>query len=325
MKKLVRIAAILLIPGILLTLAGILIAKKDSVSSAAIYGMIENTLMHDESLVEYSTPMPTDISAVKDRSSAKEIRYELNEFNSIELYAENISVSFTDTVGDEMSFILDTGKMDTAILGGVLHIQASDSEKNGHLDIGVPETYKGGCVLKGLGSVFTLADYESAMDISVDLSDSSLSAERITADNIDISSGGSKIKIGILEAKDNVKILADSSDYKLTQLASQHSSLIADNCTLLLEKTSGAFSASSQMSSLDISFPRITGNISLDVVKGSANVKLPKDDIINLVNEETYALLTNKTRSAQNEPDDPSAHYTLETNIKFGFVTLENN
>ena len=292
MKKLVRIAAILLIPGILLTLAGILIAKKDSVSSAAIYGMIENTLMHDESLVEYSTPMPTDISAVKDRSSAKEIRYELNEFNSIELYAENISVSFTDTVGDEMSFILDTGKMDTAILGGVLHIQAS---------------------------------YESAMDISVDLSDSSLSAERITADNIDISSGGSKIKIGILEAKDNVKILADSSDYKLTQLASQHSSLIADNCTLLLEKTSGAFSASSQMSSLDISFPRITGNISLDVVKGSANVKLPKDDIINLVNEETYALLTNKTRSAQNEPDDPSAHYTLETNIKFGFVTLENN
>ena len=186
------------------------------------------------------------------------------------------------------------------------------------------DTFKGGCVVKAVSSRITMPDIESAMDMSFNLSGSSVTAETLTADSLDIAASSSSFTSDMLSASDGLSISAVSSELKVKGLSCVHSTVKVSNSTAVFKGIVGGFTADAQMSALDAAFDSVTGNITLDMSYGSSTVKVPKGAPLNFRHDESYALFRDKTNPAQNSASNEGTRYTMETNIKFGIVTVEN-
>ena len=323
MKKLLKISAVTLAVGVILSLVGVFIARRDDVNPGSIYAIVESNLKISESIVELEAPKAAELSSVT-RNSLKNATYGLNEFNTLELYAENADVRFAGTDNETIRVSLDNGSLTTAIKEGTLYIQAvCEESSDGQLTVEIPEIYKGACVINAAASALDLGSIESAMDMIFSLDASSLEAGELKADNITVMLNASTIGADSMIASDSLKLFACASELKTQSLSSKYTALEADNSTVTLPSLSCGFSCECRMSTLELSFTEVTGNISLDTTAGSAVVKLPKDAPIELRHSEEYGILTNKTNHAQNDAANSSFHYTMETNIKFGIVTLE--
>ena len=324
MKKLVKISAVLLAVGLILCGTGIFIARRDDVNPAMLYGIVEENLKLSESLVVLEQPKQPDFTGIE-RKVYKVAGSGLNEFNTLEIYAENADVSFVQSTEETMRAVLETGTLTTAVSGGRFIVCAiCESGDHGELIVQLPEIYKGGCVVNAVGSRLDLGSVESAMDMSFCLFESKLGAGVLSADNITLQMSGSFAQIERLDASEGLKMQAAASELRAGGISASYTDLTADNSTAVLSGISGAFSGRTQMTSSEISFSALTGNVTLDQTAGQAVVRLPKGANVTLRHSEEYGLFTDRTNHAQNSSANDAAHYTMETNIKFGIVTVEN-
>lgn len=323
MKKLVKLSAVLLAIGLILIGAGAFWAHKDNVNPGSIYSIVEENLKLDGSPVNYKMPQRFDLSSVKNTSDNRSLGYELNEFNTLELYAEKCSIEFVVTQGDTLRANIDGGDLLTGITNGTLYVQA-EGGTDCELSISLPESFKGGCTVNAINCEMTSDSIESAMDMSFCLYDSRLTCKMLSADNLTMSVSGSVISAERLDAVDSVRVDAASSELGIKELSAKSETVSVSNTKASLAGISGALTGEAHMSALDLTFAQVTGNISLSLTTCSANVKLPKDADVAFRHEETYGIFTDKTKSAQNASSNEGAAYTMETNIKFGIVTAEN-
>ncbi len=322
MKKLVKISAVILTVGIIFTAIGAVKIRKDNVNAGNIYNIIENNLHLSESNIKYKMPLRKDISSVNGKKSQKNISYGLNEFNTIEFYTENTSITFENVDDEQISFEMKLGELDSAVTNGVLYVQAS-SVKSGMLTVSMPEIYKGGLVINGTKSQINIGDFESSMDIKLNLYECVFNADIITADNISVMSSSSTIKTTAgFEATENIDLSAVASNYE-TSVYAKSISALADNCTLIFNDVKGSFNADLQMSKSDISFSHIIGNISLATTACTTQIKIPKSEKVFLKNEEYYAVLTNHAVSVEDK-QNPDTKYSIEANTKFGTLDIIN-
>lgn len=324
MKKILKVSALLLAVGLLLSSIGVFLARRDNVNSGSLLGIAESSFKLTESEISVSVPEPQDISGVEGASERNDISYELNEFNTLSLYGEALSVEFTAAQNEQMKIRLDSGSLTTAVTGGKLCIQAVGNSRDSTLTVGVPLSFKGGLDISGKQCRINMDSFESAMDMSLCFHESSFEAKNLSADSVTILTSSSSVKADEISSVEDVKITAVSSNYRIENVSAVSSSVEAENCTLAFGIADGAFSADLNSTSFETSFKHVGGNISLDMTACSATVFLPKDAEITLKNEETYALLTNKSKAAQNNDANKPGRYTIETNIKYGIVTLEN-
>lgn len=320
MKKLIKISIIILIVGILCTAGGVFWVYRDNVNPGSIYSVVEQNLKISDNNFEYIEPQKYDLSKVSGKSNVNTVGYGLNEFNTLEIYAENCSIDFREIDDERMTAAIDDGELTTAITNGTLHVQAICDD--GALSIGMPEIFKGACVLNVSGCDVKIGSFDSAMDMSLNLCSSKLTASRLNADNITAVMSGSSLNVDIISAVDDLSISAVSSELKTTKLTAKYNTFTASNCTATLKGISGGFITDAQMSTLTLEFPRISGNITVDLNQGSADILVPKNAGLTVNHDESYGIFQNKIKSAQNSRDDESVHYTMDTNIKFGIVTL---
>ena len=324
MKKLVKISAVVLAVGLILCAAGAFWVNKDEVNPGMIYGIVEENLKLSESIVELEQPQPIDFSGIE-RKVYKTAGYGLDEFNTLEIYAENTDVKFTESTAETMRATLETGTLTTAIKNGTLYVQAiCDNGEDGELIMEVPDIYKGGCIVNSVNSRLNLGSLESAMDMSFCAFGSTLEADMLSADNITLLMSGSSVDVDTLQSKDAIKLEAAASELKAERLVAEYITMEGDNSTIALSGIAGGFSAKTQMAKLELSFAALTGNISLDTTAGNAVVRLPKGLPVTLRHNEDYGLFTDRTNHAQNDAANDAVRYTMETNIKYGIVTVEN-
>ena len=323
MKKLLKISAVTLVAAVIFITAGIIWISKDNVNIGSVYALAQENLKIGESNFEYSPPERFDLSKVSSKSEIRSLGYELNEFNTIELYAENCAVEFIVTNGDLMSATVDDGDLTTAVTGGTLYVQAT-SQGEGELTIGMPDTYKGGFTVNTSECTVALGTLDSAMDMRFNLYKTALSADSLSADSITFMTSGSSVTIKDITATDGLTVSSDSTELKASNIAAKYTNLTLNNSTSELSVASGSLSCDSRMSDINASFDAVTGNISLDLTAGRANLKLPNQNDIVIRHDEDYGVFQDKTKSAQNSATKPAVHYTMETNIKYGIVTVTN-
>ncbi len=324
MKKLLKLSAVILAVGVIFLSAGFIWVHGDGVSAGAIYSRIEESLKLGGEDGELEKPVKYDLSGVSDKSASKSLGYELNEFNTVELYAENCTVEFSPLKGDLMTAKLDEGSLTTAITGGRLHVQAVGSEISDTLRIGVPEGYKGGYVINAVGCKAKLGDIDSAMDVSFDLHDSEFSCGDVSADSIDLRVGGSTLELGAFSASDELTLASSSSDIVIEKINAGYTAVTLNNSNANLKDMTGGVMCSARTSDVSAAFSEVTGNITLDVSTGKAQIKLPTGSNIAIRHDEDYGIFDDRTKSAQNEGSNEAVRYTMETNIKFGIVTVTN-
>lgn len=324
MKKLLKISAVILAVGVILCGVGAFMTHRDGVSPAVVYNAMKTNLNIGESNVEYTEPVRFDLSGVKGASDSNSVGYELNEFNTLELYSENCAVEFVITNGDKMTATVEDGSLLTAITGGTLYIQAVSENASGELTIGMPDSYKGGFVIGAVGGSVTAPPIESAMDLSFNMCSSKLTLGSVIADNVTGALSGSTLDIGSVTSNDNFRLAAESSELSIKTLSAKSISLTANNTGAKLQNILGSFTADMRTSTLNAGFSPLSGNITLDMNTGSADLLIPKDASVSLVHDEQYGVFRDKTKSAQNGGANQASHYTMETNIKFAIVTVGN-
>ena len=324
MKKLVKIAAVLLAVGIILIAAGLFRAHKDNVSASSIYGAIEDNLKLGESNVAYTPPERFDFGSMKNLTTKGRFESELNEFNTLELYAEGCEVTVSVTDSDMMTASGSDCTLVTGISGGTLHIEAVNDEGSGELAINMPDSYKGGCVINAESCDISLDSFESAMDVSFNIRRSKFRSNALSADNISVMTNNSEFSAADMNAVENIRIDGESSEFDIKKLTARSTGFTVNNTTASLSDINGAITTNARMSALKLGFSRITGNIGIDATGSNADVTLPENANITLRHKESYGMFRDKTKSAQNDSANLGDAYTMETNIKFGIVTAAN-
>ncbi len=324
MKKLLQISALLLVTGVILTSAGLYWAHRDNVTATAIYGIIEENLKLDDSIVEYAPPERFDFGSMKNEASNGKYESELNEFNTLELYSDNCEIDISVTDEYKLTATANGCSLTAGITGGRLHIQAIGSSDEGTLKIVLPDSCKGGFVIKASDSTITLDSVESAMDMSFNIKNSKLSGKSLAADNITVMTSGSSLSAENISALDSLRIDGESSEFNIKKLAAKSTGFTVNSTTADISDISGTITANARMSALSLGFSKISGNIGLEAYGTTANVKLPKNGDLTLRHSESYGIFSDKTNPAQNAHENSTDGYTMETNIKFGIVTAAN-
>ena len=325
MKKLFKISAVLLAVGILISLIGVILIRRDNVAPAGIYSALEDNLKLSDDGFEYTEPQRYDLTEVKTRSNAKEQECELNEFNSIELYGEKCSVKFTSSSGEKMAVKLNGGTLITANTGGVFYIQAIGGESDCELTVAVPDIYKGGVNLQLDGCDADLGSIDSAMDMTLNFRDSAVEAKSLSADNITIAASGASLKLGALKAADELYAAVRSTDIRLSAASAQTQTLKADHSTADIRNIAGRWTLDSNMSKVEALFRQLSGGITIDVNAGSAVIRLPENVSPEVEHSEKYGVFTNDlVVSGSPSTADEAVRSMIDCRVQYGVVTLEN-
>lgn len=324
MKKLLKISAVTLVLAVIFVTAGSVWVNHDKVNPGSIYALAEEHLKIGESNVEYTMPQKRDLSDVVGKKTGTSARCELNEFNTLEIYAENCDISFDINRSDAVTAALVGGELTTAVTGGALYIQAVARNERGDVTIGVPESFKGAFFLNASRCSSDLGSLDSTMDIGFNLHECSITTDNISADSVTFLMSGSTFSARSMTSPDGVSVTATASDITLKNIDSKYSTFTVNNTTLRLGAGSGAVMCDARLSEIAAAFSEVTGNITFDLTACRAAIKIPDRSDLVVRHSEDYGLYTDETNSAQNEGSKPAVHYTMETNIKFGIVTVTN-
>lgn len=318
MKKLLKLASIILALGIVIAGAGIFIAvKKDGVTYYDIMDVVKVNLSASDEQLKADMPELPDLTKIKDSITAADYSYGLNEFNTVCVYSDNIETEFYRQDDDKMTVTVHSGKVISAVTEGTLHIQAAPDGGRSMLRIGIPDSYKGGLIICGAASRISAEPFESAMDISVYLKSSSLTAPNFSADNIAVTCASSRADFGKLAA-DSFNAVCVSSELNADLIGCRETSINADNTTIELRGISGGFTAAMTRSTYAAEFSQITGNITVNTENSRGDIHLPNTEMT-LVHDEAYSIFKNSNVSVSEENQ---AKYTLETDIKYSMLNI---
>ena len=137
MKRLFTLFYISLIIGLVLALTGGIIINRAEVNMGQIYDVIEKNLQFGEQKYTFEKIEPPDISDYDGCTMNRQAAYPLNEFHTLEIFAENCSVEFKPSQSDDMKISLDYPEklqtkffLRTAMRNGSLYAVASRTDKH---------------------------------------------------------------------------------------------------------------------------------------------------------------------------------------------------
>lgn len=337
MKKSFRLFAAVFAAAIIVTAIGAAVVRRHNVNQGDMYDVLAKGLSFGEPLYAFAEAERTDIGGFDNFTDEGYVTYQLNEFNTIELYAKSCSAEITGgTSGDVLVVSLDYPdkdegkvKLHTAVKDGRLYIQNEWTEKPSAdygevtVQIFIPDDYKGGYDIFGDSARIKLGNAESSMKMSFNLHNCNVSAENITAADITADMSGTTANIKSAVSKDGFTVGAVSSDIKMEEIEAVYSKAAVSSSTLDITNIIGAFSCESDISRLYLYCGTVTGNITLRSNKGIAKITLPKNAPVYIHRSERFSVFRDKTDNAQYDEKNKDSRYILETNVEFTIVTLE--
>ncbi len=335
MKRSLKLFAVSLVVGSVLSSVGVVMIRRANVNISSVYDIIEENLQSGDSQIRYQKAEPFDISDIKGGTLSDEARYQLNEFNTIEVYAENCTVEFKPTDDDFMRIsIAHPDKFNnkvflrTAVENGTLYVQdnltgVTNGVKDIVINVSVPDNYKGGYSLNGSNAEVKLCDLESAMDMSFNLYNSAVSAQTLSAGEVVFEMSGTTVSAGEIHSRGEFSLSGISSVMKTDMLEAVSSRINVNNSTLNIGNIVGGVSADMKMSAANLDFLSVTGNISAVASESRLNIKIPNDSPVSLRHEESYSSFSDKVKWTDEGQKNENSRYFIETTVKFSIVTLE--
>lgn len=319
MKRLFKLACIILALGLVIAGTGVFIAvKKDGVTYYDIMDVVKVNLAAPDEQLKADMPELPDLAKIEDRITSSDHSYGLNEFNTVCVYSENIQTEFYRQTDDKMTVTVHSGNIISAVVEGTLYIRANSGNGGSIMRVGIPDSYKGGLIICGIGSRISSEPFESAMDISIYLKSSSLTAESFTADNIAVTSASSRADLGDIAADDFAAVCV-SSELNTKSINCKESTLNADNTTIELNDIRGGFLAAITRSTYKTVFSHITGNITVDTENSRGDIHIPNNVEMTLIHDESYSIFNNSNGSVS---EDNQSKYTIETDIKYSVLNI---
>ncbi len=328
MRKTLGIACLFLAFAIGFGVAGGVAVSRANISAGDVYDMLESSVSLIERTVTIESADEADLSGISNVSRENYVSYQLNEFNTLCLYAHDCTVSFVVDETDSFSAVLSsTGSgvtMQSAITEGCLYIKLISgddaSADDTALTVHIPTGYKGGYEIYGTDSEVSLGDIDSAMDVSVQLSNSTAAIDSITAGEIDLSLDSSSLAVSSISATDTVSIRTASSNINVESMRSTYATVRADSSSLYLGSMAGGFSLEEYLCSGDYDFSEISGNISITSKLSRAEVSIPQGESLVLYHSERFASFTDNT--GLSESADADTAYSADTSAEYSAIVI---
>lgn len=335
MKKLARLSLGAFIIAVILTFIGGNMISGSGINYGDVYELLEENIPVAKSGVTFSKEPETDLSDCPDIQETDYAAYQLNEFNSLNVYADRCTLEFIPTTVDKLVVSLivpdeaeDDVIIQTAIKDGTLYVkfcwqsEPTASLEDSVLTIGIPENYKGGFDINAAGSSVTLCDIDSSMDIGFNLYNCNMTAESINAGEVVLESGGGAIEFGSITASGGFGATCVSSDLKVASLTAMYTRVGANNSSLRLNDITGSISAELYMTEAEFDFLSVTGNISASAKLSQADIIIPGDSAVQLHHEERYSSFKNRLEQTLKNGESKNSYHTIDTNVEFGIVSL---
>ena len=336
MKKAFRLFAVALAVSFVLLTAGTLSVKKDSVNYGEIYDHFAKLVNVGQSDIQAELPQRADISSFKEITDDDYVVYQLNEFNTIELYLQGCNAELREVEGsdkliisyDYPSELNKKTAVHTAVKGGTLFVQNEfkddNTQYNGDISvtINIPDSFKGGYTLNGENCVYILESPESAMNFEMNIVNSSVTAGNITAENVSVKLNDSKADIERITSEESVLINAVSSQITLNGSSAVYTTASASSSALNIFGINGSFNLNSDFSRVALDFSNISGNLQLDLSKTQADVSIPKNTDAVLRYDGSYSSLKNNTSLRYADEENKNNLYFVETYSDFSIVSF---
>ncbi len=335
MKKTARLSAVFLIIAIVFTVIGVVMINKANVNYGDIYDIFEGSIQLDENNVAFTKTEAVDLSKLPDVTTFEGVTYQLNEFNTLEVFGDYCTVVFQPSKSDLMIISIEypdsaDGKvsLQTAIKDGCLYVKnlwSGEPVKEYDevlLYVNIPEGYKGGYGINGDHASFELCDIDSSMNTKINLYDSKINAKSISADEVTLEMSGTSGSVEAVSSKNGFNLSSVSSDFSVNKADCFYTKLTANSSTLSLSDVVGSLTADTTTTSLIIDCFSVTGNVSVNVSYGRADITVPKDSPISLRHSESYSAFTDNVNWTDGDEKNKDARYVIDTNISFGIVTL---
>lgn len=335
MKKLAKLSLGAFIIAVILTFIGGNMISGSGINYGDVYELLEENIPVAKSGVTFSKAPETDLSDCHDMQETDYAVYQLNEFNSLDVYADKCTLEFIPTTVDKLVVSLivpdeaeDDVIIQTAIKDGTLYVkfrwrsEPTALLEDSVLTIGIPESYKGGFDINASGSSVSLCDIDSSMDIGFNLYNCNMTVESISAGEVTLESSGGAIEFGKITASGGFGATCVSSDLKVASLNAMYARVGANNSSLSLNDITGSISTDLYMTEAEFDFLSVTGNISASAKLSKVDIIIPSDSAVQLHHEERYSSFKNKLEQTLKNGESKNSYRTMDTNVELGIVSL---
>ncbi len=330
MKKIIGFACLFLAFAVGFGVVGGIMINRADVSMSDLYSIAESSISLIERTVTIDTEEEKDLSSVSGMSQESYVSYQLNEFNTVCLYAHDCTVNFTVDESESFSAVLSSLRgnvtMQSAVAGGYLYIKlVSDggetaSAADTALNIHIPTGYKGGFEIYGTDCIMNLGDIDSAMDAAFNLSDCTVSIDSLNAGEIDFQINGGSITASDVTATETVSVKTLSSSVSISGMEAVRATVKADSSSLYVYDIAGGFSAEEYLCSSVYDFAEISGNISISSKLCRTQLSVPGGAEFSLHHSERFSSFTDSTGSSESTAED--AAYSVDTNAEYSTVEI---
>lgn len=335
MKKLAKLALIMFVIAAVLTVVGGYMISGSNVNYGDVYELFTENMPIAESNVTFSKTPEIDLSNYPDMKESEYTTYQLNDFNSLAVYADKCTLEFIPTSTDKLIVSLiapDEAEghmvLQTAIKNGTLYVkfrwygEPTASAEDTVLTIGIPDNYKGGFDINASDSNAVLCDLESSMNIRFNLYNCNMTAEHINGRDIVFESSGGVSKIEKITSSSGFNATCVSTDLDISSLYTVYTKIGANSAKLNFYDISGSFSSDLSMTDAYFEFSSLTGNISSYSELSRVSLIIPYDISVRLHHKESYASFKNNLEKAFTDSENENSFPIIDTNTKFGIVSL---
>lgn len=335
MKKIPILFLISLILGLIFAAVGGVMIDKGEVNMGQIYDILQDNLNFSEKKVVFEQTEIPDISESENYTTDKNVAYPLNEFHTLELFAQSCKVELKPTDSDDMRIYLDNPSklnnkifLRTAVKNGSLRVLTTWTDTNINnsnvvLTIEIPDNYKGGYSINGSGTMINICDLESSMDFAFNLLGSTVKTGTLSGGECSFELSGSTFNAENISSRNGTVFYAASSTMNINTLNSAYTKLTTSTSTVNLKNISGGITTDSQSSTLNFDFKNVGGNISVTAETGSISIKIPHNSPVSLRHEESYSNFKDNVKWTGKDSKNKDSKYIIDTNVKFSIVTLD--
>ncbi len=334
MKKLFTLFYIALAVGLVFAVTGGIIVHRADVNMGQIYEIIEENLQFGDKNYEFEKSDFPDLTSGAAFTKDKTVYYPLNEFHTLEIYAEKCAVNFKPTTSDDMKIYIDCPEkllnkvfLHTAARNGSLYVITNWTDEtaaaNGvAVTIEIPEDYKGGYSVNTNKCTVDLGDIDSSMDISFNLLDTTVKSGKLTAGDFTFEMCSTLFNSESIFSRGSIDISAESTTMNIDRLNSTYIKLLSSSGTYNLKNITGGLTADMQTSTLNLDFNTVKGNVSVTSETGSVNVVIPHNAPVSLHHEESYSSFKENVKWTDKNSTNKNYRYIIDTNVRFSLVTL---
>ena len=335
MKKIFTLFYISLTIGLIFAVTGGIMVDRGEVNMGQIYDILQENLNFGEKKVVFEQTEIPDISDSENYTTDKNVTYPLNEFHTLELFAQSCKVEFKPTNADDMRISLEYPKklngkvfLRTTVKNGSLRVLTTWTDTNVNsqdvvLTIEIPDNYKGGYSINGTSAVIDICSLESSMDFAFNLLSSTVKTGALSGGEFSFELSGTTFNAENISSRSGTVFYAASSTMNIDTLNSAYTKLTASTSTVTLKNISGGITTDSQTSTLNLDFKNVGGNVSITAETGSVNIKIPHNAPVSLRHKENYSTFKDNVKWTEKDSKNKDYKYIIDTNVKFSIVTLD--